>query len=199
MRYSAQHKRQTHERLVKRAAEQFRRRGLQGIGIAKLMGGLGLTHGGFYAHFDNKGELVAAAARKIFKEAITQIEAAAAAAPKGRELTAIISDYLSAGHRDTTQGCLLPSLAGEMVRQPQTVRKALTQAFDEYANNISKYMPGPSDEERRSQARLLFSGMAGTMMVARAVSDRQLSDAMLAQGREFYISIFQPRNSRAQE
>jgi len=86
-----------------------------------------------------------------------------------------------------------------MVRQPQTVRKALTQAFDEYANNISKYMPGPSDEERRSQARLLFSGMAGTMMVARAVSDRQLSDAMLAQGREFYISIFQPRNSRAQE
>jgi TetR/AcrR family transcriptional repressor of nem operon len=190
MRYSAQHKEQTHARLVKKAAEQFRRRGVQGIGIAKLMGKLGLTHGGFYAHFDNKSELVAAAARKIFKEAITQIEAAAAAAPKGRELTAIISDYLSAGHRDTTQGCLLPSLAGEMARQPQTVRKALTQAFDEYANKISKYMPGPSDEERRSQARLLFSGMAGTMMVARAVSDRELSDTILAQGREFYISIF---------
>jgi TetR/AcrR family transcriptional repressor of nem operon len=190
MRYSAQHKAQTHERVVKKAAEQFRRRGLQGIGIAKLMGGLGLTHGGFYAHFDNKSELVAAAARKIFQQAITQIEAAAAAAPRGRELTAIISDYLSAGHRDTTQGCLLPSLTGEIARQPQTVRKALTQAFDEYANKISKYMPGASDEERRSQARLLFSGMAGTLMVARAVSDRQLSDTMLAQGREFYISIF---------
>lgn len=199
MRYSAQHKAQTHERVVKKAAEQFRRRGLQGIGIAKLMGALGLTHGGFYAHFDNKSELVAAAARKIFQEAIAQIEAAAAAAPKGRELTAIISDYLSAGHRDTTQGCLLPSLAGEIARQPQTVRKALTQAFDEYANKISKYMPGPSDEERRSQARLLFSGMAGTMMVARAVSDRQLSNTMLAQGRQFYISAFQPRDSSAHE
>ena len=197
MRYSAQHKGQTHERLVKKAAEQFRRRGLQGIGIAKLMGGLGLTHGGFYAHFDNKSELVAAAAGKIFKEAITQIEASAAAAPKGRELTAIINDYLSAGHRDTTQGCLLPSLAGEMARQPQAVRKALTQAFDEHANKVSKYMPGQSDEERRSQARLLFSGMAGTMMVARAVSDRQLSDKMLAQGREFYISIFQTRDGSA--
>jgi TetR/AcrR family transcriptional regulator, transcriptional repressor for nem operon len=199
MRYSAQHKGQTHERLVKKAAEQFRRRGLQGIGIAKLMGGLGLTHGGFYAHFDNKSELVAAAARKIFKEAITHVEAAAAAAPKGSEATAIISQYLSAGHRDnTTQGCLLPSLAGEMARQPQTVRKALTREFDEYASKISKYMPGASDEERRSKARLLFAGMAGTMMVARAVSDRELSDAILAQGREFYISIFQPRNSRAQ-
>ena len=197
MRYSAQHKEQTHERLVKKAAEEFRRRGVQGIGIAKLMGKLGLTHGGFYGHFDNKSELVAAAARKIFKEAITQIEAAAAAAPKGRELTAIISDYLSAGHRDTTQGCLLPSLAGEMARQPQTVRKALTREFDEYANKISKYTPGASDEERRSQARLLLAGMAGTMMVARAVSDRELSDTILAQGQEFYISIFQPRDGRA--
>ncbi len=199
MRYSAQHKEQTHERLVKKAAEQFRRRGVQGIGIAKLMGKLGLTHGGFYAHFDNKSELVAAAARKIFKEATTHVGAVAAAAPKGSELTAIINDYLSAGHRDgTMQGCLLPSLAGEMARQPQTVRKALTREFDEYANKISKYMPGASDEERRSQARLLLAGMAGTMMVARAVSDRELSDTILAQGQEFYISIFQPRDGRAQ-
>ena len=190
MRYSAQHKAQTHERLVKTAAKQFRRRGLQGIGIAKLMGGMGLTHGGFYAHFDNKNELVAAAARAIFSEAITAIESAAAAAPKGHELAAIIGSYLSAGHRDTTEGCLLPSLAGEMARQPRGVRKALTQAFAEYANTVAKYMPGPSDAERGSQAQLLFSGMAGTMMVARAVIDPQLSDALLAQGREFYISAF---------
>jgi TetR/AcrR family transcriptional repressor of nem operon len=197
MRYSAKHKEQTHERLVKKAAEQFRRRGVQGIGIAKLMGKLGLTHGGFYAHFDNKSELVAAAARKIFEDATTFVEAAAAAAPKGSELTAIISQYLSKGHRDSPmQGCLLPSLTGEMGRQPQTVRKALTREFNEFANKISKYMPGASDQERRSQARLLFAGMAGTMMVARALSDRELSDAILAQGREFYISIFQARDGR---
>lgn len=193
MRYSARHKAQTHERLVKKAADQFRCRGVQGTGIARLMGQLGLTHGGFYAHFDNKSELVSAAARRIFKDAISQVEAAAARAPKGSELSAIIGDYLSAGHRDTTQGCLLPSLAGEMARQPQTVRKSLTQEFHEYTNQLSKYMPGQSDEERISQARLLLSGMAGTMMLARAVSDRQLSDTMLAQGREFYISVFQPR------
>jgi TetR/AcrR family transcriptional regulator, transcriptional repressor for nem operon len=198
MRYSAKHKEQTHERLVRKAAEQFRRRGVQGIGIAKLMGKLGLTHGGFYAHFDNKSELVAAAARKIFKDATAFVEAAAAAAPKGSELTAIISQYLSEGHRDSPmQGCLLPSLTGEMGRQPQTVRKTLTREFNEFANKISKYMPAASDQERRSQARLLFSGMAGTMMVARAVSDRELSDALLAQGREFYVSIFQASDGRA--
>jgi TetR/AcrR family transcriptional repressor of nem operon len=87
-------------------------------------------------------------------------------------------------------------LTGEMGRQPQTVRKALTREFNEFANKISKYMPGASDQERRSQARLLFAGMAGTMMVARALSDRELSDAILAQGREFYISIFQARDGR---
>jgi TetR/AcrR family transcriptional repressor of nem operon len=193
MRYSAQHKEQTHDRLVKKAAEEFRRRGVQGIGIAKLMGELGLTHGGFYAHFDDKNALVSAAVSQIFKEAIAEVEAAAAAAPKGSELSAIISSYLSAGHLSGAtqgQGCLLPSLAGEMARQPRTVRKALTREFDEYANKISKYMPGASDQERRSQARLLFAGMAGTMMMARAVSDRALSDAMLAQGRELYISMF---------
>jgi hypothetical protein len=55
-----------------------------------------------------------------------------------------------------------------MGRQPQTVRKALTREFDEFANKISKYL-----------------------------SDRELSDTILAQGREFYISIFQPRDGRA--
>jgi hypothetical protein len=81
-----------------------------------------------------------------------------------------------------------------MARQPQAVRKALTREFNEFANKISKYMPGSSEPERRSQARLLFSGMAGTMMVARAVSDRELSDTILAQGRKFYISTFQLRD-----
>ena len=201
MRYSAQHKEQTHERLVKKAAEEFRRCGVQGIGIAKLMGELGLTHGGFYAHFDDKSELVTAAIGQIFKEAKAQVDAAAAAAPRGSELSAIINGYLSAGHRRGAtqgQGCLLPSLAGEMARQPRTVRRALTREFDEYANKIAQYMPGASDEERRSQARLLLAGMAGTMMVARAVSDRDLSDAILAQGRELYNSMFQPRDRRTQ-
>ena len=59
MRYSRQHKGETHNRLLKKAAEEFRRNGVQGTGIAPLMGQLGLTHGGFYAHFGSKNELIA--------------------------------------------------------------------------------------------------------------------------------------------
>src|SRR5215831_1149114 len=71
MRYSRQHKDETHNRLLKKAAEEFRRRGVQGTGIASLMRQLGLTHGGFYAHFDSKNELVAQATGPMFEEGLT--------------------------------------------------------------------------------------------------------------------------------
>jgi TetR/AcrR family transcriptional regulator, transcriptional repressor for nem operon len=198
MRYSRDHKKQTHTRLVKKAAEQFRRRGVQGIGIAKLMSQLGLTHGGFYAHFRNKDELISAATRQMFEEAAARMEAAAEKVPEGGKVAAIVNYYLSAGHRDSvTQGCMLPALAGEMSRQPGAVRKAYTQGLSAYAARISKYMRGAGEEDRRNQARLLFAGMAGSMMLARSVDDPAMSDEILRQAREFYSSAFQSRETAA--
>src|SRR5260370_13019934 len=98
MRYSAQHKARTHARLLKKATEQFRTQGLQGTGIAKLMGRMGLTHGGFYAHFENKSDLVAAATVKMFDETVDHMKAAVEGAPKGKELSAILHAYLSSQH-----------------------------------------------------------------------------------------------------
>ena len=193
MRYSSKHKEQTHRRLVQKASEQFRRRGMQGIGIARLMGKLGLTHGGFYAHFRSKNDLIAAATQQMFQEAATRMEAAIAAAPQGSAVAAVVGFYLSAGHRDhVMQGCMLPSLAGEMARQPEAVREAYTRGLVEYAKRISKYMRGASEQERLTQARLLFAGMAGSMMLARAVTNREMSDDILEQAREFYTAAFQP-------
>jgi len=85
MRYSRQHKDETHNRLLKKAAEEFRRRGVQGTGIASLMRQLGLTHGGFYAHFDSKNELVAqATGPDVRGRSCGWMLAAAEAAPKGK-------------------------------------------------------------------------------------------------------------------
>src|SRR5256885_10485319 len=106
MRYSRQHKQQTHNRLLKKAAEEFRRYGVQGTGIAPLMGWLGLTHGGFYAHFDSKNELIAEATGPMFEDALSRrMLAAAEAAPKGKAVRAIFNPYLSPGHRDSREGC----------------------------------------------------------------------------------------------
>src|ERR1700745_2809792 len=120
MRYSRRNKGETTNRLLKKAAEEFRRNGVQGTGIAPLMGRLGLTHGGFYAHFDSKNELIAEGTGPMFEDALSrQMLAAAEAAPKGKGVRAIVNQYLSPQHRDSPEGCPLAALAGEMARQPK--------------------------------------------------------------------------------
>jgi TetR/AcrR family transcriptional regulator, transcriptional repressor for nem operon len=54
MRYSKEHKQETHTRIVKKASVRLREKGAHGIGVADLMKEAGLTHGGFYAHFDSR-------------------------------------------------------------------------------------------------------------------------------------------------
>src|SRR2546430_17268852 len=96
MRYSRRHKEETHNRLLKKAAEEFRRNGVQGTGIAPLMGRLGLTHGGFYAHFDSKNELIAEATGPMFEDALSRrVVAAAEDAPYGKAGSGTVSHQFS--------------------------------------------------------------------------------------------------------
>jgi len=191
MRYSRQHKEETHHRLLKRAAEEFRRNGVQGTGIAPLMGRLGLTHGGFYAHFDSKNELIVEATGPMFEDALSQrMLAAAEAAPKGKAVQTIVTHYLSSQHRDSREGCALAGLAGEMARQPEPVRNAYISAMNHRLKRIAALLPGDDEKARLDRARLLVAGMAGTMMIAKAMTDRDLSDHFLEQARAFYAAAF---------
>ena len=192
MRYSRRHKEETHNRLLKKAAEEFRRNGVQGTGIAPLMGRLGLTHGGFYAHFDSKNELIAEATGPMFEDALSRrMLAAAEAAPKGKGVRAIVNHYLSAQHRDNPEGCALAGLAGEMARQPEPVRNAYMSALSHRLKRIAALLPGDDEKARFDRARLLVAGMAGTMMIAKAMTDREVSDHFLEQARAFYAAAFE--------
>jgi len=197
MRYSRQHKHETHNRLLKKAAEEFRRNGVQGTGIAPLMGKLGLTHGGFYAHFDSKNELIAQATGPMFEDSLAvRMFAAAEAAPKGKGVRAIVNHYLSPQHRDSPEGCALAGLAGEMARQPKPVRKAYISALNHRLKRIAALLPGDDEKARFAQARLLVAGMAGTMMIAKAMTDRDVSDHFLEQARAFYSAAFESAPQR---
>ena len=191
MRYSRRHKEETHNRLLKKAAEEFCRNGVQGTGIAPLMGQLGLTHGGFYAHFDSKNELIAEATGPMFEDALSRrMLAAAEAAPKGKAVRAIVNHYLSPQHRDSPEGCALAGLAGEMARQPKPVRSAYISAMDHRLKRIAALLPGEDEKACFDRARLLMAGMAGTMMIAKAMTDRDVSDHFLQQARAFYAAAF---------
>ena len=99
-------------------------------GIGQVMKELGLTKGGFYRHFESKGDLYAAAVARAFEELGDRMVAVAEAAPKGAELRAVIEHYLSAKHLNAPGiGCPLAALASEIARQPLEVRKRINQSM----------------------------------------------------------------------
>lgn len=191
MRYPAEHKKETHERIVRKAAEAFRRHGFDGTGIAALMGALGLTHGGFYAHFRTKDDLIDEACASIMEENLARMVAAGEAAQPGNPVQAILDHYLSPQHRDDPgSGCLLPALASELARLPASSRSGFTASLNSVFGRIAELMPGDTAEARRERAMVLLSAMAGTVLLARAVSDRELSDRLLRSGHEFLSGSF---------
>ncbi len=191
MRYTPEHKMETHDRIVGKAAEEFRRCGLDGIGIATLMKELGLTHGGFYAHFETKDDLIAEASVVILDQSMTRLVAAAEAAPPGGRVQAIIDVYLSPLHRDNPGlGCILPALASDLARRPEAVRQGYTSRLATVLERIAPFMPANTPEDRRDQAIALLSAMAGTILIARSVADSGLSDRILAATRRMLSEIY---------
>lgn len=193
MRYTAEHKEQTRERIVHAASRRFRRAGA-GVGIGQLMKTLKMTHGGFYRHFKSKEDLVIAALQNGFEEMRTRMRAALADAKPGHEIEAIVNTYLSEKHcADAAAGCPVAALASEISRQPRAVREAFDAAIRQRVTIVAEFMTG-NEEERPRKAATLMSGMSGTLAVARAISDDTLRRKLLEGARKTYIEAFARRN-----
>ena len=191
MRYSAEHKQQTRERIVRAASKTFRKKGAQGIAIADLMKELRLTHGGFYRHFSSKQQLFVEALTKALGEGEIFLKRATERAKKGKELNSIIEMYLNNVHcLDTTSGCPMAALASEVARQPKAVRQAFDRGLRMFISKVVPFVPGKSVKERELKAHVLFSGMMGALNMARAVSDEALREEILKSSREMYIQAF---------
>src|SRR5438094_355591 len=130
MRYSADHKQHTHERIVRAAARRFRSRGSEGAVIGDLMRDLRLTHGGFYRHFKSKEDLFAEAFGESLKEVGDRVTGAMEQAPPGEELKTLIHAYLDFDHlNDVAGGCPVAALASEVARRPRATRRPFLQAL----------------------------------------------------------------------
>jgi TetR/AcrR family transcriptional repressor of nem operon len=152
---------------------------------------LGLTKGGFYRHFESKGDLYASAVARAFEEQGNRLMAVAKGAQKGTELRTVIEHYLSAKHLNAPgAGCPVAALGPEIARQPLEVRKRINQAMLSHAERMTPYIQGATAEEKRDRAFLLFSGMAGALVAARAIADPQRRERMLGAARSFYVKTF---------
>lgn len=189
MRYPADHKQETRERIVQTASRRFRKGGA-GVGIQELMKSLKLTHGGFYRHFQSKEELFAEALEKSMDETAARM-ARIAEASSGHELEAIVRAYLSDEHcADTSGGCAIAALTADVARQPPPVRAALDRGLRRHAGSLARFVPGATVKEREQRALALLSGMAGALSTARAVSDERMRREVLEQARAMFLRAF---------
>ena len=169
----------THDRIVEVAARAIRRSGYAGTGVADIMKEAGLTHGGFYAHFTSRETLLAEAADRAGAEAVSLSANIAAAAPPGEALQAVMRAYLSQQHMEGVEnGCPVVALGSEMHRQAPEVRHAATRHIKEMIDMVARQLPDWGTPGAHEQAMFMVSSMIGTMVMARAVDDPRLSEAL---------------------
>jgi TetR/AcrR family transcriptional repressor of nem operon len=191
MRYPPERKAETHEKILAVAARSFREQGSDTNGIGEVMRKLGLTKGGFYRHFESKGDLYAKAVARAFEQMADRLVTLAEAAPAGHGLQAIIDFYLSTEHLDDPgTGCPLAALAPEIARQPRDVGKRINKAMQMYRDRLLPYVPGRNAKEKLGRFFVLFPGMAGVLVTARAIVDAKRREQVLSTARSFYVRTF---------
>jgi TetR/AcrR family transcriptional regulator, transcriptional repressor for nem operon len=183
MRVSREQAAQTRDRILDAAAQLFRERGFDGIGLADLMKNAGLTHGGFYGHFASKDDLIAQASARELTRSLAHWNEFGERAP-GDRLSAVAAVYLTGTHRDNPgAGCLLAALGPEVSRQGPAVRRTVTEYVRSICDLFATLAPGKSKAARRQKAISTYAALVGTMVLARAVDDRALSQEILDAGR----------------
>ena len=168
----------THERIVETAARAIRRNGYGGAGVAEIMKEAGLTHGGFYAHFESREGMLAEAADRAGADTVAFLARVAAEAPPDKALAAILRTYLSKDHVESVEtGCAVAALGSEMHRQTPKVRRAATRRIKEMIDLVARQSPDWGQPGAHEQALATLSTMVGALVLARAVDDPRLSDA----------------------
>jgi TetR/AcrR family transcriptional repressor of nem operon len=183
MKVSREQAAQNRERIIAAAAQLFRERGFEGIGVADLMKEAGLTHGGFYGHFSSKDHLIAEASARALTSSLALLSNVAERA-SGDPLSALAGAYLTSRHRDNPgAGCLLAALGPDVSRQGPAVRRAVTDHIRSAVELLTKLVSGKSRAARRQKAISTYATLVGAMVMARAVDDRELSQEILDAGR----------------
>ena len=189
MRSSAASKRETtHERIVDAAARAIRRSGYDGTSVADIMKEAGLTHGGFYAHFPSREAMLAEAADRAGAEAIAASARIAASAPPEQALQRLMQAYLSKDHLNSVEsGCPLAALGSEMPRQAPEVRRVATQRIKEMIDVVARQSADWGQPGAHERALFVVSAMVGTLLLALAVYDSRLADALLTSTLKHFV------------
>ena len=172
-------KAESHDRIVRAAARAIRRNGYDGTSVGDVMHDAGLTHGGFYAHFPSREAMLAEAADRAGSESVAMMERIAASSPPQEVYRAMMEAYLSKTHVEGIEtGCATAALGSEMPRQAPEVRRAATRRIKEMIDLVARQSPDWGQPGAHERALFTVATMVGTLVLARAVDDPKLSDAL---------------------
>jgi TetR/AcrR family transcriptional repressor of nem operon len=191
MRYGKDQKQATRQRIVEAAGRRFKQDGIDGAGVAAVMSDAGLTNGAFYGHFTSKEDLVA----NVLADQLRAQRQSLDSQPSDRAgLEAFIRSYLSPQHRDqSADGCPSAALLDEIARRPAATRQVFTDELMAVIDDIAARLEPTDVEAARTDALTLFGLMLGTLQLARALTDRNLSDQLLARGMETALKLLNDR------
>ena len=197
MRYSREHKLETHARIVKKASVRIREKGAHGIGVADLMKDAGLTHGGFYAHFDSREALVIEAFAYAMDRSTERWRKLAETIPPDKRMATIVETYLTPLHRDDPgHGCAVTALGAEIARESPKTRKAFAAKLEQMADMLAEQVPDVPRKAARKQALATLSTMVGALVLSRIAGSGEFSDDILAAGREAALGRAAPKPAK---
>ena len=187
MRYGKDQKQATRQRILEAAGRRFKQDGIDGAGVAAVMSDAGLTNGAFYAHFSSKEDLVA---NVLADQLRTQRQILDAQPADRTGLEAFIRSYLSPEHRDQcADGCPSAALLDEIARRPAATRQVFTDELLAEIDDIASRLDPTDIDAARTDALTVLGLMVGTLQLARALTDRDLSDRLLDQGAETALKM----------
>lgn len=185
MRYDSEHKARTRERILHEAAAAIRADGADRIGVAAIMTRAGLTHGGFYAHFASKDELVAHAIDHMFMERRQHLLKQRDAGDPRAALSRFIDYYLSIAHcQAPDKGCPLPALASDLPRLPQAARVRYDAGVELLLRDVAELLTRAGVADAPAQAASVVAELSGALTLARARQERRKAEALLKISRE---------------
>jgi TetR/AcrR family transcriptional repressor of nem operon len=187
--------------ITEAAARLIRERGIDGLSVADLMASAGLTHGGFYGHFESKDALAASACRTAFEQSLQRWNrrvSAAVDAPAAR--AALIEAYLSKLSRSSPgTSCPATALAADVARQNPAapVRDAYVEGTEALLGILTALEPGGDAASARRTALAEFSLLLGALLLSRATAGHALSDECLAAAHALLLPAKRRRRARA--
>jgi len=179
------------EIIVEAATRLFREKGIHGISVSDVMAAAGLTHGGFYGHFESREALATEACQRAFEQSSLRWQARVEASPDPESARlGLIDPYLSAANRDNPgDSCPVAAFAGEMCHEASNspLQQTYIQGLEESLGILSALQATGTDEGDRQAALAQYAMMVGTLTLARATRGNGLSDEFLKAARSLLI------------